>query len=644
MDPSAVVRRTQPVSFTDVTIDDQFWSPRIKVNRERTIPHEYEKCKETGRIDAFLLDWKPGKEPKPHYFWDSDVAKWVEAASYSLATHPDPELKAKLDEVVAKIAGAQQPDGYLNVYFTVVAPEKRWSNLGMWHELYCAGHLIEAAIAHYQATGERTLLDCAIRFADYIDSVFGPEPTKRDGCPGHQEIELALVKLYRVTGERRYLELSRFFLDQRGQHPSFFVREMERLSPEDAKTNRHFFVKGDAYDTRYCQDHLPVREQSEVVGHAVRAMYMYCGMVDTGAELQDQGLLAAARRLWENVCERRMYVTGGIGSQRANEGFTEDYDLPNETAYAETCAAIGLIFWSHRMLHLQSESRFADVLERALYNGALSGVSLDGERFFYENPLESRGDHHRRDWFGCSCCPPNIARLLASLGGYVYSEALDAIYVHLYISGTARCRLGATGVTVRQESRYPWDGNIRLAVEPDRQATFDLALRIPGWCRTARIRVNGDAIDISGALRGGYAYIRRHWRRGDIVELELDMPIERVYAHPAVRQAAGCVALQRGPIVYCLEGVDNPFPLHRLVLPADAKLEAEFEPELLDGVVTIRGEALLEDEGDWEGRLYRTAPPRRRPVPIKAVPYFAWDNREPGEMRVWIRESFDVKE
>lgn len=620
-----------------MSIDDPFWSPRLEINRTRTLYHVYQMCQQTGRIDAFLLDWKPGKEPKPHYFWDSDVAKWVEAASYSLATHPDPDLKEKLDEVVAKIAGAQQPDGYLNIYFTVVEPEKRWTNLGMWHELYCAGHLFEAAVAHYQATGERTLLDCAIRYADYIDSVFGPQPGKRDGCPGHQEIELALVKLYRVTGERRYLHLSRFFLDQRGQKPSFFVREMERLSPEDAVLNRHFFQRGATYDTQYVQDHLPVWEQSDIVGHAVRATYMICGMIDAGLELGDKELIDAAYRLWKSACQRRMYVTGGIGSQRANEGFTSDYDLPNETAYAETCAAIGLVFWNHRMLHVQPDSRFADVMERALYNGVISGVSLDGERFFYENPLESRGDHHRQDWFGCSCCPPNIARLLASLGGYIYSEALDAIFVHLYIGGSTRCRLGATDVTLRQESRYPWDGRIRLTLEPDRQASFDLALRIPGWCRSFKVTVNGQDASGMGSIHKGYLYLRRHWRRGDVVELELDMPVERVYAHPAVRQTAGCVALQRGPVVYCLEGVDNPFPLHQVALPPESRLEATFEPDLLGGVVTLQGEALLDEESG--GDLYRTTPPARRPVRIKAVPYATWDNREPGPMRVWIREA-----
>jgi len=645
MEAPELLRRPRAVSFTKVQIDDAFWSPRLETNRTRTILHEYEMCKQTGRIDAFLLDWRPGKEPMPHYFWDSDVAKWVEAASYSLATHPDPQLEALVDEVVQKIASAQQPDGYLNIYFTVVAPEKRWKNLGMWHELYCAGHLIEAAVAHYQATGKRTLLDVACRYADYIDSVFGPEPGKRGGCPGHQEIELALVKLYRLTGERRYLNLALFFLNQRGQKPSFFVKEMESLDPEDAKLNRHFFKKqGDTYDTSYVQDHLPVREQSVVVGHAVRAMYMYCGMVDVGVECGDHELLAAAKRLWDNLTLRRMYVTGGIGSQRANEGFTDDYDLPNESAYAETCAAVGLIFWAHRMLHAEPDGRYADILERVLYNGALSGVSLDGERFFYDNPLESRGNHHRQDWFGCSCCPPNIARLLASLGGYIYSEAIDAIYVHLYISGSARFSLGATEVTLRQESRYPWDGRIRITLEPDRQATFDLALRIPGWCRKARLLVNGEEVD-DAPVRRGYVYVRRHWRRGDVIELELDMPVERVYAHPSVRQTAGCVALQRGPIVYCLEGVDHPFPLHRVVLPASASLKTEYEPDLLGGVVAIYADALLEDDAAWQGEgaeLYRTEPPARNRVRIKAVPYYAWDNRAPGEMRVWIREEADL--
>ncbi|NMB10934.1 MAG: glycoside hydrolase family 127 protein [Firmicutes bacterium] len=629
--------KMSPVSLTRVTIDDAFWSPRMETNRLKTIPHEYKQCKDTGRIDAFGLAWQPGEEPVPHYFWDSDVAKWIEAASYSLATNPDPGLDQLLDEVIERIAGAQQPDGYLNVYFTVVEPEKRWKNLGMWHELYCAGHLIEAAIAHYEVTGKRKLLDVACRYADYIASVFGPGPGQRYGAPGHEEIELALVKLYRVTGHRRYLDLGKFFIDQRGKHPSVFQRELEHLSPEDARINRHFFDKEDGFDTSYCQDHLPVREQSEVVGHAVRAMYLYSGMADVAVETEDEELLAACRRLWDNVCRRRMYVTGGIGPSRHNEGFTKDYDLPNETAYAETCAAIGLIFWNQRMLHIDAEACYADITERALYNGALSGVSLDGERFFYENPLGSRGDHHRQEWFGCACCPPNIARLIASLGGYVYSENATDTYIHLYISGQGKLSVGNNRVNISQQSNYPWDGEIEIQVNPTQSMEFGLNLRVPGWCRAARLWVNGQELEISPLLQSGYARIHRRWQAGDAVKLDLAMPIERVEAHPNVSQAAGCVALQRGPVVYCLEQADNPVPLHRIILPDNAELKAVYDKELLGGVVKIQGEALLVDDSTWIGELYRFKSTKTRPYAITAIPYYAWDHREPGEMRVWIR-------
>lgn len=630
--------KMQPVAFNNVHIDDAFWSPRIEVNRLRTIPHQYKQCKETGRIDAFRLDWKPGKEPKPHYFWDSDVAKWIEAASYSLMTHPDPELDALLDEVIELIANAQQPDGYLNVYFTVVAPEKRWKNLGHWHELYCAGHLIEAAVAHYQATGKRRLLDVMCRYADYIDSVFGPG--KRDGCPGHQEIELALVKLYRVTGERRYLELSKFFLDQRGQKPSVFEREMEHLSEEDARIHRHFFVRRDGtFDTSYCQDHLPVREQSEVVGHAVRAMYMYSGMADVAVHTGDEGLIGACMRLWDNVCTKRMYITGGIGPSRHNEGFTKDYDLPNLTAYAETCAAIGLIFWNHRLLHLDGESRFADVVERALYNGALSGVSLQGDRFFYVNPLASNGDHHRQEWFGVSCCPPNIARLIASLGGYIYSEGPEDAYIHLYIGSRATLNVGGRAVKLRQTGSYPWDGDISVSVELDEPTAFGLNLRIPGWCRSFEISINGENVTELVQIDKGYVRLERTWKTGDTVDLRLEMPVERVMAHPAVSENVGHVALQRGPIVFCLEGVDHTVPLHAISLPVDAPLEVQYDPDLLGGTVVITGEALADDLDEWEGQLYRHDPPRTQRVKIRAIPYHLWDHREPGEMRVWLRST-----
>jgi len=625
-----VSRRFAPVSFTDVAIEDRFWAPRIRVNREKTLAHQYAQCKETGRIDAFRLDWKPGQEPVPHIYWDSDVAKWIEAASYSLATHPDRELDALLDEVVSLIASAQQPDGYLNPHFTVVEPEKRWTNLRDCHELYCAGHLMEAAVAHFQATGKRTLLDALCRYADYIGTVFGTEPGKKRGYCGHEEIELALVKLYHATGERRYLELACYFVDERGRQPYYFDEEA-RARGEDPSRYR-----SGNYD--YCQAHLPVREQTEVVGHAVRAMYLYSAMADLAGETGDATLLAACERLWDNLTLRRMYLTGGIGPTRANEGFTCDYDLPNETAYAETCAAIGLVFWAHRMLQLDCDSRYADVMERALYNGVISGVSLDGERFFYENPLASLGHHHRQPWFGCACCPPNIARLLASLGQYVYSMGEGGVAVHLYIAGSARLRLNGALVTLRQETEYPWTGRVVLRLEMEQPARFTLRLRIPGWCRGTAARVNGEAVDLSGKVVKGYACLEREWRNGDRVELELPMPVERVYAHPEARQDIGRVALQRGPLVYCLEDVDNPVPIHRVMLPADAELTARFEEGVLGWEVMLAGQAVAVSDEGWESALYRTQPPVRVPVTIRAVPYCVWDNRAPGRMAVWLPE------
>jgi len=627
-------RKLTPISITQVDIDDKFWAPRMEINRKQTIPHEYKQCKDTGRIDAFDLDWEPGKQPKPHYFWDSDVAKWIEAASYSLATHPDSELEALLDEVIEKISNAQQEDGYLNVYFTQVEPENRWKNLGMWHELYCAGHLMEAAVAHFEATGKRTFLDVMTRYADYIDSVFGPD--KRDGCPGHEEIELALVKLFRATGEERYLKLSQFFLDQRGQKPSVFQREMENLTEEQAGGHRHFFCRGDKFNTEYCQDHLPVREQSQVVGHAVRAMYLYSGMADVASETGDQGLLDACERLWNNVCKKGMYITGGIGPSGSNEGFTSDYDLPN-SAYAETCAAVGLVFWNHRLLQIQGESRFADIMERAIYNGTISGVSLDGKKFFYTNPLESRGNHQRQDWFGCACCPPNIARLLASIGNYIYSQSEKGIYVHLYVEGSVGLKLNDKKILLKQETDYPWDGKIKISVELEEPKVFGLNLRIPGWSRSASISINGQSVDVKAITKQGYAKIEREWKDGDQVELTLPMPVEFVEAHPQVRQDIGNVALQRGPVVYCLEQVDNPVPLHRILLRREVKLEPHFEKNLLGGVTVIKGEAMVVDDLDWDDMLYRTEPSKLKPFTITAIPYYAWANREPGEMRVWIR-------
>ncbi len=633
--PHAVWR---PVSFADVTIDDQFWVPRLRLNRERTIPFQYRQLRETGRLDALRLDWRQGQEPVPHIFWESDIAKWIEAASYSLATHPDSALDALVDETIALLASAQQPDGYLNVYFTVVQPGRRWTDLRDAHELYCAGHLIEAGVAHYEATGKRALLDVVCCYADYIDTVFGTAPGQKRGYCGHPEIELALVKLYHATGEERYLRLAQYFVDERGRQPYYFDLEAERRGgPGFFESHRK---GGDLRRSRaYNQAHEPVREQDEVVGHAVRAMYLYCAMADLAGETGDETLRAACRRLWDHLTTRRMYITGGIGSAAENEGFTRDYDLPNETAYAETCAAIGLVFWAHRMTRLERDARYADVLERALYNGVISGVSHDGTRFFYDNPLASDGGAHRQEWFGVACCPPNLARLLASLGQYIYAHSDAEVVVHLYVQSTGRFRLGDQVVTIRQETDYPWDGKVTLRFELERAAVFALRLRLPGWNRAATLTVNDEAIDVASSAEKGYITIEREWSQTDTVQLDLTMPVERVYANPKVRQDVGRVALQRGPLVYCLEEVDNAVSTQQVVLPRDAAVTASPNGAELGGVVVVHGDADFTDARGWDGALYHTGGAALAPIRMTAIPYHAWDNRQPGDMCVWIHEQ-----
>jgi DUF1680 family protein len=637
-----MTERLQPVPFTNVRIADRFWEPRVRTNREKTLACEYRMCKETGRIDALKVDWKPGMPKQPHIFWDSDVAKWLEAASYSLATHPDRDLEKLVDEVVDLLEKAQLPDGYLNSHYITVEPEKRWTNLRDCHELYCAGHLMEAAAAHFQTTGKRKFLDVMCRYADHIDATFGTQGGKKRGYCGHPEIELALVKLYRATGEKKYLELSRYFVDERGRQPHYYDEEAKARGEDPTRAQRG---RAGRYDTYVA--HLPVREQKTADGHAVRALYLFSGMADVAAETGDAGLLAACRRLWQNVVQRRMYVIGGVGSTRHGERFTFDYDLPNETAYAETCANIALVFFAHRMLQLDPDGQYADVMERALYNGVLSGVSLDGQRYFYANLLAvqpevfNSGDDHvaptRQKWFGCACCPPNIARLLASLGEYVYSRSSDAAFVHLYVQGGAEFDIGGSKVKLEQKTDYPWDGNVKINVEPREKAAFALKLRIPGWCAQWKLAVNGKSC--AAAVQKGYASIKREWKSGDEVELELAMPAERVYANPNVRMDCGRVALQRGPLVYCLEGADNGGSLNALALPREAAVKAKFEKGLLGGVVTLEAKALRLSEKGWGGGLYRTQPAEVTKTEIKAVPYCVWDNRKAGEMLVWLREA-----
>lgn len=634
------LRRSEPVSFTRVALRDRFWTPRVETNRRVTLPIEYHQCKDTGRIDAWT--WSKGQPHEPHIFWDSDVAKWIEAAAYSLQTHPDAELEARIDGVVAAMAAAQAPDGYLNSHFLRVEPEKRWTNLRDAHELYCAGHLMEAAVAYHAATGKIAFLDVMCRYADCIGRVFGRKRGQKRGYCGHPEIELALVRLFRATGERRYLELATYFIDERGRRPHYFDHEAKARgeAPGSSRFGSYSYYQADR----------PLREQTEVAGHAVRAMYVYAGMADIAAETGDETLTAALRRLWDSLVLRRLHVTGGIGATCRGEAFTFDYDLPNESAYDETCASIGLVFWAHRMLHLEGDGHYADVLEQALYNGVVSGVSLSGDRFFYANPLAAHPGvdphgadhgadfHYRRSpWFGCACCPPNIARLLASFGGYVCSEGRDEARVNLYVAGEGRLNLRGETVVLRQTTRYPWDGRVAIDVVPETPMEFVLALRVPGWCRGARLTVCGKPTRLEP--RRGYVRIRRTWKAGDRVALTLPMPVERVEANPRVRQDAGRIALRRGPVVYCFEEVDNGAGLQDVVIPRTSVLTPAWRPRLLGGVVVLQGRARRRETAGWEGQLYRTQASRLRSVQIRAVPYAVWGNREPGEMAVWLLDG-----
>ncbi len=645
------------VPLQDIRITDKFWSGFSELVRETVIPYQWEalndrvpEAEPSRAIRNFRI--AAGLEEGEFYgfvFQDSDVAKWLEAVGYSLATHPDADLERVADEAIDLVVAAQQEDGYLNTYFTVKKPGKRWTNLKDCHELYTAGHMIEAAVAYYQGTGKRKLLDAMCRFADYIDSVFGNEPGKLKGYDGHQEIELALVKLYEATGNARYLKLSQYFIDQRGQSPHFFDEEYEGPDFESPWTEG----KGHRPDTAYHQAHVPVREQDVAVGHSVRAVYMYAAMADLARENGDESLLAACRRLWRNMVGKQMYITGGIGSTHHGEAFSFDYDLPNDTVYAETCASIGLIFFAQRMLQLEPSSEYADVLERALYNLVIGSMSADGKHFFYVNPLEvwpdaSRGNpgkHHvkpvRQRWFGCACCPPNLARLIASLGQYIYTVDDDVIHTHLYMGNETVVRLADRKVTLSQEAELPWNGQVRMTVKPEQPGRFTLALRAPSWVRgELSLQVNGEQVDAQALMQDGYIRLDREWRAGDLVELSLPMEAEWMAAHPEIRADRGKAAIQRGPLVYCVEEADQGKLLAGLSVSLDAKLEAHFEEDFLDsGAVVIETDAWRDDyaEEAFADSLYRPVKPGKKPVKLRASPYYMWGNRGEGEMMVWLR-------
>ncbi|MEM7130462.1 MAG: glycoside hydrolase family 127 protein [Chloroflexota bacterium] len=633
--------------FTSVTIDDAFWSPRIEINRSVTIPYDFQKCDETDRLSNF--DKAAGRGEGEHmgiFFNDSDVFKVIEGAAYSLHLHPDPKLEEFLDDLIERIAASQEADGYLYTARTIAErngtvdkldPEQegqtRWSNLRVNHELYNVGHMYEAAVAHFLATGKRVFLDVALKNADLIDSVFGPD--KQRDVPGHQEIEMGLVRLYSVTGEERYLRLAQFFLDERGHYHN----------------GRQPYGNFDNH--AYTQDHLPVVEQDEALGHAVRAVYMYSGMSDVAALTGEQSYIDAIGRIWENVVHKKFYLTGGIGALHHGEAFGANYELPNDTAYNETCAAIANVFWNQRMFQLHGHADYIDVLERSLYNGFLPGIDFGGDRFFYVNPLEYDGEYRfnrddsneRLGWFNCSCCPTNVVRLFPSLGGYIYAQEGNNLFVNLYMNSQATVDMDGRAVQIAQETDYPWSGTVKLSLNPAEPIDFALRLRIPGWARnqptpgglyryvdststngqetadqeTVLLQINGERLALD--LVDGYAVIRRTWQAEDVIELHLPMPVRRVLCDEQVSTTRGKVALERGPLVYCVEGVDNDGKARGLPLSDQAEFAIERMPELLGGLNRIR-----------------ISQPDAAVPEILAVPYYAWAHREMGEMAVWLQQ------
>ena len=628
----------QAVPFTAVHVEDGFWAPRLETNRAVTIPYCFEKCEETGRIDNFAKAAKlkeGGHEGL--YFNDSDVFKVIEGAAYSLSNQPDPELEKYVDGVIDLIAAAQEPDGYLYTARTLAGIDdymppggpERWSDIGMGHELYNVGHMYEAAVAYFQATGKRKFLDVSIKNADLICSVFGPEGKSHP--PGHQEIEIGLVRLYRVTGDKKYLDMADFFVDARGR----------------SRGGRGLYGG-------YSQDHKPLAEQDEAVGHAVRAGYYYCGVADVAALSDNAGYRAAIDRLWRDVVDTKLYITGGIGARGSGEAFGEKYELPNRSAYAETCAAIANALWNQRMFLLHGDAQYADVLERVLYNGFLSGISLEGNTFFYPNPLESHGDRQRSEWFHCSCCPSNIVRFIPSIPGYIYATRDDGLYVNLYIGSKSEIALGDRTIALTQKTNYPWDGKVAIGVEPGEAVEMALRLRIPGWVRNAPVpsdlyryepivygddqksewtlRVNGEEVEFE--MENGYAVVRREWAPDDRIDLDFPMPVRRVRAHPQVDAAAGKVAFERGPIVFCAEGVDQPDgQVLNMALMTEGPLLTEFRPDLLRGVQVVRAHA---------STVRRTAEggvERDEVRPMTFIPYYAWAHRGASQMAVWVPDD-----
>jgi len=617
----------KPVTFNNVRVEDDFWTPRLETSRKVTIPYCFDKCEETGRIRNFekaarLIEGKH----EGIYFNDSDVYKVMEGAAYSLRVHPETMMRLYLDKLIKIMAGAQWEDGYLFTFYSVPdrQPEKLWTNVQSIHEQYCVGHMYEAAVAHYQVTGEKSFLNVAARNADLICDVFNAG--RRTDPPGHQEIEIGLCKLYRATGNGKYLDQAKFFLDQRGR-----------------KGNRGPKGNKGLYGT-YSQDHIPVTEQTTAVGHSVRAAYLYTGMADVAALTGSMEYVRAIDAIWKDVVDTKLYITGGIGAAGGHEGFGGHYELPNMRAYCETCASIANIFWNHRMFLMHGDAKYIDLLERVLYNAALSGISMEGETFFYPNPLESTGQHARSPWFGCACCPSNVARFIPSVPGYTYAHKGGDVYVNLFISGTGEIETADNHVTITQQTKYPWQGTVKIGISPEKSDTFAVYVRIPGWAQSqpvpsdlykflsrsgekAALKINGKKI--SPRIKDGFARIERKWRKGDSIELDLPMPVRRVIAHEKIADDRGKVALQRGPIVFCLEGPDNDSEVLNLVIGDDVNLSAEYRPDLLNGVTVITGKA------QTVKRTLGGAIAAASEKPFTAIPYYAWAHRGRGQMTVW---------
>lgn len=627
-----------PITLQYVKIVDDFWLPRLEINRKVTIPYDFQKCEETGRIENFeIAAGLKGGSFRGRRYNDSDVFKIMEGAAYSLSSQPDPQLEQYLDDLISKVAGAQEDDGYLYTARTInsnnLPPnsgEQRWSYLDQSHELYNVGHMYEAAVAHYLATGKSTFLNVAIKNADLIESIFGEE--KQYGVPGHQEIEIGLVKLFRVTGDEKYLKLAKYFLDIRG-------REVENVK---------YSQKKDAY----FQSHIPVVDQDEAVGHAVRAIYMYCAMADVAAMTGDKAYMEAIDRIWENVVDKKLYITGGVGARHNGESFGEDYELPNKTAYNETCAAIANCMWNYRMFLLKGDGKYFDVLERTLYNGLLSGISLDGNEFFYPNPLAcdaqyafNQGALTRKPWFDCSCCPANIVRFLPSLPGYIYAVQEQNLYLNLYLSNHANIQIEDQQIELIQETDYPWKGQVRVVVKTDKKVDFNLKLRIPGWAMNQPVpgdlykyfdkskkpfllTINGEKTERS--IENGYVTINRIWEGEDEVVLNLPMENRLVQCHGKVKDNFNRVALERGPIVYCIEGIDNKGMVTNILLPEYAPTSVQWRSDLLGGINVIKADVpsfIVRESGEEV---------KTKSHNLIAVPYYSWSHRGIGEMAVWL--------